>query len=58
MKLTWHLNARVVGITDSKQPTHRKLKTQFSGSYNSYWDYNDVFRHKWRVFPDEIKFVK
>ena len=54
MKLTQHLNARVVGITDSKQPTHRKLKTQFSGSYNSYWDYNDVFKHKWRVFPDEL----
>ena len=22
-----------------------------------HWDYNDIFKHKWRVFPDHIEFV-
>ena len=28
------------------------------GDIDPHWDYNDVFGHKWRVFPDGIKFVK
>ena len=28
------------------------------GDINPHWDYNDVFGHKWRVFPDGIEFVR
>lgn len=28
------------------------------GDIDPHWDYNDMFGHKWRVFPDGIEFVK
>lgn len=28
------------------------------GDIEPHWDYNDIFKHKWRVFPNRIELVK